>query len=182
MPVAPYHAERGTRGIIRCWGRYYFPNRGRHSIVGKIRIVNSCSSGRTRRAFANFMSTAFVRCFLCTCLWCFIIPSILDASLHLLEYLGALAGGRLHRKADSSSGAGLKLETFGCPRSCFSMLSGAFFSKITEAKGFGLLGEYFNNRWTFGDPVVTRVDAKVDFSWSDTETITPTGQDYISVR
>ncbi|CAN0576032.1 unnamed protein product, partial [Ectocarpus sp. 12 AP-2014] len=46
----------------------------------------------------------------------------------------------------------------------------------------GLLGEYFNNRWTFGDPVVTRVDAKVDFSWSDTETITPTGQDYISVR
>lgn len=54
--------------------------------------------------------------------------------------------------------------------------------KVTEAKGFGLLGEYFNNRWTFGDPVVTRVDAKVDFSWSDTETITPTGQDYISVR
>lgn len=54
--------------------------------------------------------------------------------------------------------------------------------KVSEAKGFGLLGEYFNNRWTFGDPVVTRVDAKVDFSWSDTETITPTGQDYISVR
>lgn len=54
--------------------------------------------------------------------------------------------------------------------------------QVSEAKGFGLLGEYFNNRWTFGDPVVTRVDAKVDFSWSDTETITPTGQDYISVR
>lgn len=30
--------------------------------------------------------------------------------------------------------------------------------------------------------MVTRVDAKVDFSWSDTEAITPTGQDYISVR
>lgn len=57
-----------------------------------------------------------------------------------------------------------------------------FSSKVTEAKGFGLLGEYFNNRWTFGDPVVTRVDARVDFSWSDTETLTPTGQDYISVR
>lgn len=30
--------------------------------------------------------------------------------------------------------------------------------------------------------MVTRVDAKVDFSWSDSETITPTGQDYISIR
>lgn len=74
---------------------------------------------------------------------------------------------------------------------CFALrdLSRAFraciaftLQKVAEAKGFGLLGEYFNNRWTFGDPVVTRVDAKVDFSWSETETITPTGQDYISVR
>lgn len=54
--------------------------------------------------------------------------------------------------------------------------------QVTEARGFGLLGEYFNNRWTFGEPVVTRVDAKVDFSWSNTDTLTPTGQDYISVR
>ncbi|CAM9773581.1 unnamed protein product, partial [Ectocarpus sp. 13 AM-2016] len=61
-------------------------------------------------------------------------------------------------------------------------VAGEYELEVSEAKGFGLLGEYFNNRWTFGDPVVTRVDAKVDFSWSDTETITPTGQDYISVR
>lgn len=54
--------------------------------------------------------------------------------------------------------------------------------QVTEARGFGLLGEYFNNRWTFGEPVVTRVDTKVDFSWSDTDTLTPTGQDYISIR
>lgn len=62
------------------------------------------------------------------------------------------------------------------------LLTYIFICQVTEAKGFGLLGEYFNNRWTFGDPVLTRVDAKVDFSWSETETITPTGQDYISVR
>ncbi|CAM9800578.1 unnamed protein product [Ectocarpus sp. 6 AP-2014] len=61
-------------------------------------------------------------------------------------------------------------------------VAGEYELEVSEAKGFGLLGEYFNNRWTFGDPVVTRVDAKVDFSWSDTDTITPTGQDYISVR
>lgn len=66
--------------------------------------------------------------------------------------------------------------------SCFFALASTLLRQVTEAKGFGLLGEYFNNRWTFGDPVVTRVDAKVDFSWSDTEAITPTGQDYISVR
>lgn len=55
-------------------------------------------------------------------------------------------------------------------------------SKVAEAKGFGLLGEYFNNRWIFGEPVVTRVDAKIDFTWSEADTLTPTGQDYISVR
>lgn len=53
---------------------------------------------------------------------------------------------------------------------------------MAEAKGFGLLGEYYNNRWIFGDPVVTRVDAKIDFMWSEADTLTPTGQDYISVR
>lgn len=54
--------------------------------------------------------------------------------------------------------------------------------QLAEARGFGLLGEYFNNRWTFGDPVFARVDAKVDFVWSDTDALTPTGQDYISIR
>lgn len=29
---------------------------------------------------------------------------------------------------------------------------------------------------------MTRVDAKVDFAWSETDTLTPTGQDYISIR
>lgn len=53
---------------------------------------------------------------------------------------------------------------------------------MAEAKGFGLLGEYFNNRWIFGEPVVTRIDAKIDFTWSEADTLTPTGQDYISVR
>lgn len=54
--------------------------------------------------------------------------------------------------------------------------------KVEEARPFGLLGEYFNNRWIHGDPALTRVDERVDFVWSETDTITPTGQDFISIR
>lgn len=54
--------------------------------------------------------------------------------------------------------------------------------KVEEARPFGLLGEYFNNRWIHGEPALTRVDERVDFVWSEMDTITPTGQDFISIR
>ena len=46
----------------------------------------------------------------------------------------------------------------------------------------GLSAEYFNNRWLYGEPQVTRVDPVVDFAWTEDDIITPTGKDYISGR
>ena len=52
--------------------------------------------------------------------------------------------------------------------------------KVALAHRGGLRGQYFNNRWLFGDAVTTRVDPSIDFAWSSF--ITATGKDYISVR
>lgn len=58
---------------------------------------------------------------------------------------------------------------------------GAYQLKVMSLVSQGLIGEYFNNRWLYGDPF-TRVDASVDFSWSDDYAITPTGRDFVSAR
>lgn len=46
----------------------------------------------------------------------------------------------------------------------------------------GLLGQYFNNRWLYGQPVMSRVDKILDFHWTADDAITETGKDYISIR
>lgn len=46
----------------------------------------------------------------------------------------------------------------------------------------GLAAEYFNNRWLFGAPVISRIDKIVDFHWSESDSITPTGKDFVSIR
>ena len=40
---------------------------------------------------------------------------------------------------------------------------------------------YYNNRWMYGDPAISRVDSSIDFAWSEDDLITPTGRDFISV-
>ena len=42
------------------------------------------------------------------------------------------------------------------------------------------MGQYFTNRWLYGEPAETRVDPFIDFQWDSY--ITATGKDYISVR
>ncbi|MFN9943769.1 MAG: PA14 domain-containing protein, partial [bacterium] len=44
----------------------------------------------------------------------------------------------------------------------------------------GLSAEYYNNRWLFGTPAFTRIDEVINFAWDSY--ITPTGQDYVSIR
>jgi hypothetical protein len=46
----------------------------------------------------------------------------------------------------------------------------------------GLIGEYFSNRWLFGQPVHTRVDKIIDFYWDVQDPITSTGKDFVSIR
>ena len=44
------------------------------------------------------------------------------------------------------------------------------------------MGEYFSNRWLFGEPVNIRLDESIDFYWSEEDPITATGKDFVSVR
>jgi len=45
----------------------------------------------------------------------------------------------------------------------------------------GLLGEYYSNRWLYGNPTMSRVDSIIDFQWG-TGSITGTDYDYVSTR
>ena len=45
----------------------------------------------------------------------------------------------------------------------------------------GLLGNYYNNRWLQGTPVITRVDKTINLNWG-TDLITPTATSYVSIR
>jgi hypothetical protein len=59
--------------------------------------------------------------------------------------------------------------------------SGAYGLSVTLARGGGLSADYFENVWFFYTPVMTRVDAQVNFDWGE-GSITPTAADYVSVR
>ena len=45
----------------------------------------------------------------------------------------------------------------------------------------GLEAHYFNNRWLYGNPIVSRFDSSIDFEWGDNDFITPTGKDFVSI-
>jgi PA14 domain./Fibronectin type III domain./Filamin/ABP280 repeat. len=59
---------------------------------------------------------------------------------------------------------------------------GKYLLNIESVSNSGLLGEYFSNRWLFGQPMITRTDETVDFYWAESDAITSTGKDFISVR
>jgi outer membrane protein assembly factor BamB len=53
---------------------------------------------------------------------------------------------------------------------------------VAKAKRGGLVGEYFNNRWMYGEAVMIRTDPMINFMWGAEHAITESGKDYISVR
>jgi hypothetical protein len=52
---------------------------------------------------------------------------------------------------------------------------------VTLARGGGLSADYFENIWFFYTPVISRVDAQINFDWAE-GAITPSAADYVSVR
>jgi hypothetical protein len=52
---------------------------------------------------------------------------------------------------------------------------------VTLARGGGLSADYFENVWFFYTPVMTRVDAQINFDWGE-GSITATAADYVCVR
>ena len=59
---------------------------------------------------------------------------------------------------------------------------GEYSLSVRGVSSGGLFGEYFNNRWLYGEPTMTRVDQTVDFQWGKHDAVTPTGKDFVSVR
>ncbi|MDT3427149.1 mannan endo-1,4-beta-mannosidase [Paenibacillus forsythiae] len=55
-------------------------------------------------------------------------------------------------------------------------------SKLAAAAGNGLRGEYFDNKELEGEPVISRTDANLNFTWRDTPPDTGIGNNYYSVR
>lgn len=60
--------------------------------------------------------------------------------------------------------------------------SGSYLMRVEQAVSGGLQGEYFNNRWLHGPPALQRVDSEINFVWSNDDSITPTGKDFVSIR
>ncbi|KDO30965.1 hypothetical protein SPRG_04153 [Saprolegnia parasitica CBS 223.65] len=89
-------------------------------------------------------------------------------------FVPRLRGGATVTGYATYASPGQYLATYTTPR------TGTYKLDVVHAYPNGLVGSYYNNRWLLGDPVLERIDADVNFYW-DTF-ITPTGQDYVSVR
>ena len=54
---------------------------------------------------------------------------------------------------------------------------------IKQAHSGGLTGEYFNNRWLYGEPASTQLDHTVDLQWdADGAVVTESGDEFGSIR
>jgi PA14 domain/Fibronectin type III domain len=87
------------------------------------------------------------------------------------------AGERSVVGSASYTGSGLFTGVYTAPRTAVA----PYELHIAEALSPGLLGQYWNNRWMYDDPVMERIDPRIDFVWDAATNITATGLDYISV-
>jgi len=92
------------------------------------------------------------------------------------EYRVALTGAEYVAGKVDHIGQGLYQGSFMTPR------VGSYDMSVSEAACCGLSASLFNNRWLLGEPVLERVDPRVDFIWSSSDLISPTGKDYVSIR
>ena len=92
------------------------------------------------------------------------------------DYTVGLSGGKRVSGSIGYINNGLYLASYRTPR------TGAYDMTVEQASCCGLSAELFNNRWLIGDPIVTRIDAQVDFTWTVNDLLTPTGRDYVSAR
>ena len=92
------------------------------------------------------------------------------------RFIARLGGAEDVKANVTHLNSGIYNVTYEAPR------VGTYSLAISGAQAGGLAAEYFNNRWLFGEPDVTRIDRVVDFSWAADDAITPTGKDYVSAR
>ncbi|KAH8073998.1 hypothetical protein JL721_2554 [Aureococcus anophagefferens] len=66
--------------------------------------------------------------------------------------------------------------TYGTP------VVGSYLVDVSATESGGLVGTYFNNRWLYGDSVLTPRGPSIDFEFDEEDAITETGKDHVSVR
>jgi hypothetical protein len=92
------------------------------------------------------------------------------------QFVARLSGPESVNADVTYAGQGLYDATYATPR------IGSYLVDVSATEQGGLVGQYFNNRWLYGEPVFTRVDHSVDFEFEVEDTITDTGRDHVSVR
>eukprot|EP00804_Cyclotella_cryptica_P021433 CCRYP_005783-RA/>CCRYP_005783-RA protein AED:0.00 eAED:0.00 QI:831/1/1/1/1/1/3/2372/6166 len=92
------------------------------------------------------------------------------------EFVVSLHGpSTIHGTVDHDQD-GRYLATYASPR------AGEYLLSVLGADVGGLTGEYFDNCWLRGSPETTRVDNVLDFQWTSTDPVTPSGKDFVSIR
>jgi hypothetical protein len=92
------------------------------------------------------------------------------------QFVARLSGPESVNADVTYAGQGLYDATYATPR------IGSYLVDVSATEQGGLVGQYFNNRWLYGEPVSTRVDHSVDFEFEVEDRITDTGRDHVSVR
>lgn len=92
------------------------------------------------------------------------------------QFVARLDGPKKVAANVTYAGFGLYMAKYTTPR------LGSYELSVSATGRGGLLGEYFNNRWLYGESVLTRIDHSIDFEFSASDTITLTGRDHVSAR
>ncbi|KAH8055104.1 hypothetical protein JL722_8529 [Aureococcus anophagefferens] len=92
------------------------------------------------------------------------------------QFVARLSGPEAVNANVSYRSHGFYDATYGTP------VVGSYLVDVSATESGGLVGTYFNNRWLYGDSVLTRVDHSIDFEFDEEDAITETGKDHVSVR
>ena len=92
------------------------------------------------------------------------------------QFVARLSGPEAVSADVTYAGQGLYDARYATPR------VGSYLVDVAATEQGGLVGQYFNNRWLYGDAASTRVDHSVDFEFEVEDAITDTGRDHVSVR
>lgn len=112
-------------------------------------------------------------------------PNAADAQLGIYSGFPNVQVSPLEGIKDKAASLGIKVEyTLGCSigGGLLRPIETQYFSKVEETDKTGMKGEYFNNMKLSGEPVVTRIDPNIDFSFGTKSPAPEIREDQFSVR
>ena len=112
-------------------------------------------------------------------------PNAADAQLGIYSGFPTVQVGPLEGIKDKAASLGINVEyTLGCSigSGLLSPIETQYFGKVEGTSETGMKGEYFNNMKLSGEPVVTRTDPNIDFSFGTKSPAPGIPEDQFSVR